>query len=246
MNITRIFRSLGPIDIRNIRRDSALSWMIFLPILSALVVRWGVPALTRWLIEQYQFDLAPYYPAILAYFFVIMCPITFGVLIGFMLLDEKDDNTLTALQVTPLSLTSYLGYRVVIPVILTIVLMFVIFPLANIDSLPTWALFLTALAAAPMSPMFSLFLASLAQNKVQGFALMKMSGMLLFAPIFAYFIESKWSYVFGLIPTYWPMKVYWMYTADQPQVWPYVLVAIIYQGAVTGLFVRRFYRILHQ
>ena len=88
MNISRIFRSLGPIDIRNVRRDSALSWMIFLPILSALVVRWGVPALTARLIEQYQFDLAPYYPAILAYFFVVMCPITFGVLIGFMLLDE--------------------------------------------------------------------------------------------------------------------------------------------------------------
>ncbi len=246
MNISRIFRSLGPIDIRNVRRDSALSWMIFLPILSALVVRWGVPALTARLIEQYQFDLAPYYPAILAYFFVVMCPITFGVLIGFMLLDEKDDNTLTALQVTPLSLNSYLGYRVAIPMVLTIILMYIIFPLANIWNLLPGALFLTALAAAPMAPMFSLFLASQAQNKVQGFALMKMSGMLLFAPIFAYFIDSNWTYAFGLIPTYWPMKVYWMYEAGQPNVWPFVIVAIVYQSVVTWLFVKRFHRILHQ
>ena len=130
--------------------------------------------------------------------------------------------------------------------VLTIILMYIIFPLANIWNLLPGALFLTALAAAPMAPMFSLFLASQAQNKVQGFALMKMSGMLLFAPIFAYFIDSNWTYAFGLIPTYWPMKVYWMYEAGQPNVWPFVIVAIVYQSVVTWLFVKRFHRILHQ
>jgi len=62
-----------------------------------------------------------------------MCPITFGVLIGFLLLDEKDDDTLTALQVTPLSTNGYVAYRVAVPIALTIPLMFVIFPLANLS-----------------------------------------------------------------------------------------------------------------
>ena len=246
MNMITAVRALGPVDVRSIRRDSALSWMIFLPILSALIIRWGIPPLTTRLIEVYDFDLAPYYPAILAYFFVLMAPITFGVLIGFLLLDEKDDNTLTALQVTPLSLNNYIGYRVLIPIVLTIVLMFIIFPLANAGSLAWGWLLVTAVAAAPMSPMFALFLASIAQNKVQGFALMKLSGIVLFSPIFAYFIDSGWEYAFGILPTYWPMKVYWMLEAGETNVWWAVIIAIVYQLFVTYIFAKRFHRVLHQ
>jgi fluoroquinolone transport system permease protein len=246
MKISRVLQSLGPIDIRSIRRDSALSWMVFLPILSALIIRWAVPPLTNRLLERYGFDLAPYYPVILAYFFVVMAPITFAVLIAFLLIDERDDNTLTALQVTPLPLNAYITYRVAIPVVLTVVMMFVIFPVANLGSLEPWSILWTATAAAPMSPMFALFIASQAQNKVQGFALMKMSGMLLFVPIFAFFVDSNWQYTFGLVPTYWPMKVYWMFEAGEPNVWPFVLVAIIYQSMATMFFIRRFDKVLHQ
>jgi fluoroquinolone transport system permease protein len=220
--------------------------MIFLPVLSALIIRWGVPPLTETLLQLYSFDLAPYYPVILAYFFVVMAPITFAVLIGFLLLDEKDDNTLTALQVTPLSLNNYIAYRVAIPVVLTVVMMFIIFPVANLGELESSKIFWTAVAAAPMSPMFALYLASIAQNKVQGFALMKLSGMVLFAPIFAFFVDSGWEYAFGLIPTYWPMKVYWMYAAGESPIWPIILVAVVYQSFVLSIFAHRFNKVLHQ
>jgi hypothetical protein len=53
------------------------------------------------------------------------------------------------------------------------VLMFIIFPLSGLDDLPPFHILLTATAAAPLAPMFALYLASIAQNKVQGFALLK-------------------------------------------------------------------------
>jgi fluoroquinolone transport system permease protein len=236
----QILRTLGPIDMKGIRRDSALSWMIIIPIISSLVMRWGLPPLNRSLIVRYGFDLRPYYPVLAAYFIVIMSPIVFSVLVGFLLLDEKDDNTLTALQITPMSINSYLAYRVVVPVILTVVLMFLIFPLSNLGSLIPKEILITALAAAPMSPMFALFLASQAQNKVQGFALIKLTGFLLFSPIFAFFINSPWEYLFGLLPTYWPMKVYWTLEAGGPYTWIYASAAVIYQSLLTWLFIRRF------
>lgn len=40
----------------------------------------------------------------------------FGVVTGFLLLDERDDRTLTALQVTPLPLRAYIFYRVTVPI----------------------------------------------------------------------------------------------------------------------------------
>ena len=246
MNINTVFRSLGPIDIRNVRRDSMTSWMIFIPIIMALILRWGVPPLNAHLIEQYNFDLVEYYPVLLAYFFVGLCPMVFGVVIGFLLLDEKDDNTLTALQVTPLPLNSYLLYRITIPIILTIGLMFVIFPLANLTPFSTRTILLSAIAAAPMAPMLALALASIAQNKVQGFALMKLIGIVLFVPILAYFAPAGWELAFGFVPTYWPMKVYWLLHAGVENVWVHLFIAVAYQLFVVVLLAKRFYKILHQ
>jgi fluoroquinolone transport system permease protein len=245
MNLNTVLRSLGPIDIRNIRRDSLTSWMVFIPILMALMLRWGVPPLHARLLEEYNFNLVEYYPVLLAYFFIGMCPMVFGVVIGFLLLDEKDDKTLIALQVTPLPLNSYLIYRISIPIILTIGLMFVIFPLANLTSLIARTILLSAIAAAPMAPMLALALASVAQNKVQGFALMKMIGIVLFVPIVAYFAPAGWELAFGIFPTYWPLKVYWLLYEGETNVWLYVVIAVVYQLLVTALLAKRFYKVLH-
>lgn len=246
MNLGTMLRSLGPIDIRNVRRDSMTSWMIFIPIVLALLIRWGVPPLTARLIEQYNFNLAEYYPVILAYLFIGMSPMTFGVVIGFLLVDEKDDNTLTALQVTPLPLSNYLVYRVAIPIILTFGLMFVIFPVANLTPFNSQAIFFSAIAAAPMAPMLALTIASVAQNKVQGFAVMKLLGIVLLAPVFAYFASPGWELVFGIFPTYWPMKVYWLLDAGQTNIWLPLLIAVIYQSLLTALLAKRFYKVLHR
>jgi len=246
MNAMTAFRILGPIDIRNVARDSSLKWMVFLPLLTALIIRWGLPPLTDRLLEEYGFDLTRYYPVIMSYFVVALCPMIFSTLMGFVLLDERDDQTLTALQVTPLSLNSYFAYRITLPIVLTVTLLFVIFPLAGVGVLAPSRILITAIAAAPTAPMFALFLGSVAQNKVQGFALMKLAGLPLLLPTFAFFVDTAWEYAFGIIPTYWPMKVYWMLEAGEPGIWPVVFVAVAYQLILTWVLLRRFNVVMHR
>jgi len=202
MNAIQILKSLGPIDIRSVRRDSMLNWMALIPLISALLIRLAIPPITARLIERYGFDLTPYYPIIMAYFFTLMTPLVFGMVIGFLLLDERDDGTLTALQVTPIPLNSYLAYRIIVPLLLSIILMFITYPIINMGNLGFRPLLITTVAAAPMAPLFAVTFASIAENKVQGFALMKASGVILLPPMFAFFIESKWELALGLFPTY--------------------------------------------
>jgi hypothetical protein len=38
---------------------------------------------------------------LLSFFFVLQIPLLFGLLVGLLVLDERDDDTLTALRVTP-------------------------------------------------------------------------------------------------------------------------------------------------
>ena len=68
MSIFRLYRSLGPIDLKNVGRDSLLLWMPVVPIIFALAARWGIPGLTGWLAAQYAFDLVPYYDIIMSVF----------------------------------------------------------------------------------------------------------------------------------------------------------------------------------
>lgn len=246
MSFLNTFRALGPIDARNIRRDSLLRWFAAIPFLFALMFRLLVPWLRDLIFNQFGWDLAPYYVLIMSYGFVLGIPIIFGVVIGFLLLDERDDGTLTALQVTPLSLRDYLGYRVTIPIILSIVLTVVTFPLAGLAQLPWPDLLLVATAAAPLAPIFALVLAALAENKVQGFAIMKGLGVFMILPIIAYFVSEPWQWLFGLIPTYWPTKLYWMLDANAPNVWLVFGIGMAYALVVLAVLMRRFSTVMHR
>jgi fluoroquinolone transport system permease protein len=246
MKAINVLKSLGPIDLRSVRRDSLLNWMILLPIVTGLVLRFGVPPLTASLIDKFSFDLTPYHPVIMAYFFVLMNPLVFGVVVGFLLLDERDDGTLTALQITPLPMVNYLAYRIVIPTILSIIMMLVVYPLTNMGDLRFSSVLISALVAAPMAPFIALAYASIAENKVQGFALMKGSSIILMPPILAFFIQSKWELAFGFLPTYWPLKVYWMLEAGDMNIWPYAVIGVIYACILVWVFTRRFNRIIHR
>ena len=245
MRSVAALKALGPIDVRNIIRDPLLRWMVFLPLLIGVLIRWGVPILSTYLAARFQFDLVPYYHLVMSAM-LLQWPILFGMIIGFLLLDQRDDQTITALQVTPLQLTGYLIYRISLPLVLSIIVTLVSFPIAGLVELGFLPLFFAALLAAPLAPIFALFLATFAQNKVQGFALAKAVGIVTGPPVFAYFIDSSWKFAFGIFPTYWPMKFFWLLDASDGKLWIYFLVGMLYQIFVLWLLLKRFNKVMHR
>ena len=246
MTIIRTLRALGPIDAVSVRRDPLLRWMVIIPVFLALLVRFGVGAISNALLQRWGFDLTPYYPAIMSYFIVLMIPFMFGVVIGFLLLDEKDADTLTALQVTPLPLGSYVAYRVAIPTVLSAVMTLIAFPIAGLSGLSLLEMLLVALSSALLAPAFALFLGAFAENKVQGFALLKGLGAVLLVPVAAFFVKMPLQLLFGVLPTYWPLKAYWQMDAGRPDFWIYLLIGLVYEAALLVLFLRRFSLVLHR
>ena len=244
MRALGVLRALGPIDAANVRRDALLRWMFLMPLLLGLLFRWGVPPIEGWLREGFQLDLAPYYPLI-ASFLVLTTPMMYGVVVGFLFLDQKDDQTMTALQVTPLTARGYLVYRIGIPLLLTVVMTPVVLELSGLARVDTGQQLAAGVAAAPLAPAFALFLAAFARNKVQGFALMKAAGALNWPPLVAWFVESNWQLAFGLCPTYWPAKLYWELEAGSSNAWIYLLIGVLYLACLIALLNRRFQRILH-
>jgi fluoroquinolone transport system permease protein len=243
MRTIRAVKALGPIDLRSIQRDPLLRWMFAAPVGMALVLRWGTPYAASEVQRLLGFDLVPYYGLLLSVIGTLL-PVLFGMVIGFLLLDQRDDRTLTALQVTPLTLTGYLVYRVAMPIALSLLLTPLVLAVAGLVDLGLGALVLFALAVAPLAPLFALFLASVAENKVQGFALQKAAGVVLLPPAIAYFVAPPWQLLFGLAPTYWPAKYFWAVQAGDPVAGVYLLVALFYETLLIALLLGRFKRVM--
>ncbi|MDX1600106.1 MAG: hypothetical protein R3191_01190 [Anaerolineales bacterium] len=246
MNLRYVFRSLGPIDLRGLMRDDLLAWMVFMPFVIVALLRFGVPPLVARVFELTGFDLGPYIPVLLAVYVVMMTPLIFGMLVGFLLLEEKEDDTIRALQVSPLSLRGYLTYRIAAPTLLSLLLTPLLFPLTGLAEISLHGLFLLSAAAAPLAPLLALFLAAFASNKVQGFALMKGLGGVMMLPVLTYFIPGTWQLVFGVMPTYWPLWAYWSVEAGTGAGWIYALVGIVYQAGLIGWLARRLGWSLHR
>ena len=246
MGVAGVLWALGPIDLKSVRRDSLLRWMFFMPLLLALLVRVGVPPLAAWLDERFDIELGPYFPLI-ASILVMNTPMIYGMVIGFLLLDQKDDQTLTALQVTPLTAGGYLAYRMGIPLLLSIATNLLVLPLSGVATIGLDRQLLAAVGAAPLAPGFALFLAAFANNKVQGFALTKAAqGVITWPPLIAYFVHSNWQWAFGLCPAYWQVKLYWELDAQGTAVWPVFLIGIAYLSVLIVLLLRRFDRVMHR
>jgi hypothetical protein len=64
------------------------------------------------------------------------------------------------------------------------------------------------LAAAPAAPLYAMVLAAFADNKVQGFALIKVAGAITTLPAFALFLDGPAKLVLGVVPTWWPTRLY--------------------------------------
>lgn len=241
----RGIRGLVRSDLQNIRRDSLSIFMAIYPFILAVVMRWLLPVATDGLSVRFGLDLSEYNPLILTFFGLLVMPALFGTVLGFLMLDERDDNTIVAIQVTPLSTAGFFGYRLLQPMLLTIIGTLVIVPIINIYDVPLWQLLPIALVSALGAPIYGLLLASLANNKVQGLAVSKGLGALLVGPILAWFVDVPWQWLFGILPNYWSAKALWLLLDGEP-FWGYLLIGVVVSLLWVWIFFRRFRHIIYR
>lgn len=244
MKILSLYRLLGPVDLKNVRRDDLLLWVIFSPLLLALLYRFAVPPLTGLLRRELGFDLEPYY-GLLMCGLVAMAPTTIGMIVGFLLLDERDEGMLVVMLVTPLEPSRYLLYRITAPILLGFAVTVIAYPLAGLSLVPALDLLAIALLASLSGPTTALFLAVFAENKVAGFALVKVLNTINMLPIAALLLAPPWQLVGGLVPAFWPMKMLLLAAAGEGYLW-YAIAGVAVNLAVLAALLERFNRIVHR
>jgi fluoroquinolone transport system permease protein len=114
-------------------------------------------------------------------------------------------------------------------------------PLAGLTETTVLQVVVSAATAAPLAPLYALFLGTFAANKVQGFALAKAVGVVIVPCIVAYFVTGPWQNAFGLVPHYWALKVFWLF--DDGAIGPALahgLTGLVWEASLLIVLVRRF------
>jgi fluoroquinolone transport system permease protein len=221
-------RALAAADSRLLWRDPLLGWVLLMPLGLAVLLRVLIPTVAAALLTGTGFDLTPYYPLIMGGY-LMTAPGIVGMVIGFLLLDERDARTLVALRVTPLSMRRYLAYRVTLPLILGTASTLIGYPLIGISPLPLTSLLAITSVAGLAAPLLAFVLATAAPNKVAGFAMVKVLNGVNLLPVASFFLPVPLQYVAGVLPTYWPMRALWSAAAGEE----FVVFLVI--GSIVGV-----------
>ena len=236
---TTVIATFGRNDLRTVRRDGMLVTVMLGPFLYAAAL-WFLPALTSYVARTYAFDLVPYHSAIVSAFCLLGPPLLLGAVLALQLLDERDQNTLAALRVTPVPPSAYPAYRAGVTAALTT--LSVLASLAVSGQVDARTMVLSApiaVIAGLLAPVLGFVMSSLGRNKIEGLAVMRVIGLAVFTvPMIPFFIlDSPWQLAFGVLPPYWPVRAFWS-AFDGGSYWPYVAGGLLYNAALVVALLR--------
>lgn len=227
-------------DLKNISRDSTLILLLLAPVLILFFLSLGLPLISGVLLEKYSFDLSIHYVFILS-FFCLMPSMLFGLLVGFTILDERDEEIITYIAVTPLGKKGYFIYKILFSSLLSLIFFFIMINTAGLSYMSLQYSIGIALMVALEAPIHAIFLAAFAENKVEGLAFSKISGLMFIAPFVAYFVKSDLQYIAGLLPPFWVTKAFFASQQGEDSFWLFLLIGIILHIIFILLLLKRFF-----
>ena len=180
---------------------------LLIPVAFRLIITFLVP-----LIETHTTFVFKNYQHYLLTFVLLLSPMMLSIVIGFSMIDDRDNKIVELISVTPMSKSGYLFMR------LGLVFAFVIFYSAysyavlGIYILQIITLLYLALLMCLYSGVMGLLLFSVATDKVNGLTYAKgLNAVALFA--FVDLLDLKWLNILaGFFPPYWVTQI-----ADNPQ-----------------------------
>ena len=220
-------------ELKNIRRDKMYSFFAIYAVIMVVIAYFLIPYLLKT-----ESKLAA---DIVTLVFILMISFLFGAVTGFTLLDDQDDNVLLSLKITPISVKKYILTKLFISYIFGVIattLLLLVTDLAKSASLTN--LIMITILAPMQAPIIALLINMFASNKVEGFVIMKLSGIILLVPVSVLFLKN-WTEVFLMVlPGFWPARLVSMEMLQVDYLfnhsWIYFIVGIITNFGLLFLF----------
>ncbi|MFA5225577.1 MAG: hypothetical protein AB7D50_01375 [Bacilli bacterium] len=221
-------------QIKRILRDKMYIFFALYPLF--------IVALSYWLIPYLRTEAGDIAANVVVLLLILMTPFMFGALTAFTLLDDRDDHVFTSLRITPLKITTYINIKLVIAYLFGVISSLLVLFINDYLSMSVLDKILVALLSSMSAPTIALLVNAFSTNKVEGFVILKSTGLLIILPIAALFVTS-WTEIFlGIIPGFWPARIITLSLLPTDFLMPNYLYFII--GTLINLiYIFVFYRI---
>ncbi|MGD9901309.1 MAG: hypothetical protein AB7S44_02095 [Spirochaetales bacterium] len=211
-------------ELKNTWRDKMNAFMVIFPFFVLLLTVLLYPAL----MNRVGADISGMSIATIV---IIIVMLGFGyvgaaALLGFSLLDNKDEDTLQTIAVTPIGKRGYVKFKVIytyiFAVISTIIVLWGTKILAGdsyvvqigaetiklFDNINFLEVLVFAISSSLFVPSVGLFIVGLSKNKIEGFAYMKSTGFLMLIPMLILLDTFKGlgQYLLSLFPNFWSVQ----------------------------------------
>ena len=161
--------------------------------------------LVKWIQDEHPYSI---WDSITAMMLIVVTGYVFGALIAFTLLDDKDDKVLMSLKITPINVKHYVYVKMFAGMIFGfIATMILIYATGFLEGSSFWIILAVSLLGAIQVPSVTLIVNSFSDNKVEGFVVMKLSGMVLMFPLIGFLVSSGFQYLLGVAPGYWAGRI---------------------------------------
>ena len=192
-----MFTTVLKAEVRNMLRDRMYMFFAIYPAIFGTLGYF----LVNWIKDQPN---SGQWGNITAMMLIIVTGYVFGALIAFTLLDDKDDKVLMSLKITPVNVKYYVYIKMLVGMIFGFIATFVL--VLATDFLPDSSMWLkigVSILGAIQVPSVTLIVNSFSDNKVEGFVIMKMSGLIIMLPLIGFFLGGWVQYLLGFAPGYW-------------------------------------------
>ncbi|HEX3020195.1 MAG TPA: hypothetical protein VHP36_07825 [Chitinispirillaceae bacterium] len=192
-------------DYISVLRDSMMGILFISPVLIGLAIRILLPYLQEILDRFFNFDLTCYFTGISG-FLIQLPPLLYGLVAGFIIIDERDEGVLQYLTVTPLSRGGYLAYRIIMPSLASIAASVLCLAISAIVPVFFFKLLPVLILSSLGSPLIALLLAAYAHDKIAALPLTKLISLSLLPALVVFFCDSPLQFICGITPAFWIVK----------------------------------------
>lgn len=149
-----------------------------------------------------------------------------GGLLGFSLIENKDENTILNISVTPISIKGYTIFKIIYTYIFAMIGNIIIIgglkviasqqyvielngQVINLLDNILWLQVITfSIVSSLLVPTVALIISSFSKNKIEGFAFIKGGAIVIMIPVLSLlstFSDTK-QYILGIVPNFWAVK----------------------------------------
>ncbi len=232
---------LAQSDLKLILRDSTLALALFGPV-GIMTILFFLPQIEGLILNHLDFDLTDYRLFIVS-FLSLVPAMLFGMIYGFIILDEQDENIIQSISVTPLRTEGYLNYKLQMPMLLGACFFLLLIHGTNLIELHPITAIGIAILVALEAAISTLFLVAYSGNKVEGLAFSKLLGIMYLAIPLVFFMPSTWHWLSAFLPPFWIAKAFIHSQQGSVWVWSDIILGILFHFLVLrfflGVFVKR-------